>query len=103
MDNLKELAVGKGRLSMAGFAKVRMLPELTYLDLSGAQALRPDNPNGRGAGSIIPEETLKAIAELKELRVLYLGFSPINADGLRMLGALESRTTWAPGMRRDRR
>jgi Leucine-rich repeat (LRR) protein len=89
LDNLKELALGKGHLSMAGFAKVRMLPGLTYLDIGGAQTLRPDNPNGRAAGSMVPEETLKAFTELKELRVLNLGFSQINADGLRMLAALE--------------
>src|SRR5207237_641856 len=31
----------------------------------------------------------KAIAGLRELRVLYLGFSTINADGLRTLSALD--------------
>ncbi len=89
LDNLKELTLGKGHLSMSGFAKVRMLPGLTYLDIGGAQTLRPDNPNGRAAGSMVPEETLKAFTELKDLRVLNLGFSQIDADGLRMLGALE--------------
>jgi Leucine-rich repeat (LRR) protein len=90
LDNLKELALGKGRLSAAGFAKVHMLPGLTYLDISGAQPTPPDSPNGRGGGSTLPEETLKAFTELKALRVLNLGFSQINADGLRMLSSLEN-------------
>jgi internalin A len=87
--NLKELSVGRGRLSNSGLVALRMLPTLTYLDLSGARPTPPDNPGGRGAGSGIPEETLKAIAELKDLRVLYLGFSAITADGLRTLGSLD--------------
>jgi Leucine-rich repeat (LRR) protein len=87
--NLKELSVGRGRLSNLGLVALRMLPTLTYLDLSGARPTPPDNPGGRGAGSGIPEETLKAIAELKDLRVLYLGFSAITKDGLRTLGSLD--------------
>ena len=78
LDNLKELSLGKGHITTAGFAKVRSLPGLTYLDIGGAQTLRPDNPNGRSRGAMMPEETLKAFGELKELRVLNLGFSPIN-------------------------
>ena len=87
--NLKELSLGRGRLSNLGLVTLRMLPALTYLDLSGARPTPPDNPGGRGAGSGIPEETLRAIAELKDLRVLYLGFSAITADGLRTLGSLD--------------
>jgi Leucine-rich repeat (LRR) protein len=87
--NLKELAVGRGRLSNAGLVALRMLPTLIRLDLSGARPTPPDNPGGRGGGASIPEETLKAIAELKDLRVLYLGYSAINADGLRALSVLE--------------
>jgi internalin A len=86
--NLRELSLGKGRLSNSGIAKVRMLPTLTYLDLSGARPAPPDAAN-RGAGSIMPDETLKAIAGLKDLRALYLGFSTINADGLRTLSSLD--------------
>jgi internalin A len=86
--NLKELALGRGRLSNAGLTALRMLPALTLLDLSGARPTPPDSPGGRGRGAGIPEETLKAIAELTELRVLHLGYSAINADGLRVLGSL---------------
>ena len=87
--NLKELALGRGRLSNSGLVALRMLPTLTSLDLSGARPTPPDAPGGRGEGSGIPEETLKAIEELKELRVLYLGFSTITPDGLRTLSSLD--------------
>ena len=86
--NLKELALGRGRLSNSGLVALRMLPTLTLLDLSGARPTPPDNPSGRGGGPGIPEETLKAIAELKDLRTLYLGYSAISADGLRTLASL---------------
>jgi Leucine-rich repeat (LRR) protein len=89
LDNLKELSLGKGHVTTTGFAKVRSLPGLTYLDIGGAQTLRTDNPNGRSQGAMMPEETLKAFAELKALRVLNLGFSQVNVDGLRILSALE--------------
>ena len=48
--NLKELALGRGRLSNAGLVALRMLPTLTYLDLSGARPTPPDAPAGRGGG-----------------------------------------------------
>jgi len=87
--NLKELSLGRGRLSNTGLVALRMLPTLTYLDLSGARPTPPDSPTGRGGSSGIPEETLRALAELKELRVLQLGYSAITADGLRTLGSLD--------------
>jgi internalin A len=87
--NLRELAVGRGRLSNFGLVALRMLPTLTSLDLSGARPTPPDTPTGRGEGSGIPEETLKAIEELKELRTLYLGYSAITPDGLRTLSSLD--------------
>jgi internalin A len=86
--NLKELAVGRGRLSNAGLVALRLLPTLTVLDLSGARPTPPDSPTGRGAGSGMPDETLKAMQELKDLRVLYLGFSDITPAGLRTLSSL---------------
>ena len=88
--NLKELSLGRGRLTNAGLVMLRMLPQLNYLDLSGARPTPPDSPTGRGGGAGIPEATLKALAGLKDLRVLQMGYSAINADGLRTLGALES-------------
>ena len=88
--NLKELAVGRGRLSNSGLVALRMLPDAhpPGPERSAAYASRYARPR-RGEGSGIPEETLKAIAELKELRVLYLGFSTITPDGLRTLSSLD--------------
>ncbi len=87
--NLKELAVGRGRLSNSGLVVLRMLPTLTLLDLSGARPTSPDSPRGGGGGLGIPEETLKAMTGLKDLRMLYLGFSSITPDQLRTLAVLE--------------
>ena len=89
LANLKELSLGRGRLTNTGLAFVRMLPTLTRLDLSGARPTPPDSPGGRGGAAVIPEETLRAIAGLSELRALYLGYSAVNADGLRILAALD--------------
>jgi Leucine-rich repeat (LRR) protein len=88
--NLRELALGRGRLSDSAAEVVRMLPTLIYLDLSGARPVPPDTPRARSAGGAIPESTLRAIAELKDLRTLKLGYSNITAEGLRILGALEN-------------
>ena len=38
----------------------------------------------------MPEETVKAISELKDLRVLNLGYSAVSADDLRILATLEN-------------
>jgi len=88
--NLKELAMGGGgRRGNTGLAVLRMLPTLTHLDLSGARPTPPDMPNRAGAGQGIPEESLRAMAELKDLRVLKLGHSGISGPGLRILSTLE--------------
>lgn len=88
--NLKELSLGRGRLSNAALETVRMFPALTYLDLSGARPEPPDMAGRRrNSGSGIPEESLRAMAELKELRVLKLGYSSIDGPGLRILATLE--------------
>jgi internalin A len=88
--HLKELAIGGGRRSPTALAVLRMLPTLTHLDLSGARPVPPDMPGRQNAGPGIPEESLRAMAELKELRVLKLGHSNITAPGLKILSALEN-------------
>jgi hypothetical protein len=88
--NLKELSLGRGRLSNVALETVRMFPALTWLDLSGARPEPPDMAGRRRASAGgIPEESLQAMAELKELRVLKLGYSGIDAAGLRILATLE--------------
>ncbi|MSV28659.1 MAG: hypothetical protein EXQ52_07935 [Bryobacterales bacterium] len=87
--NLKELAMGGGRRSSGALTVLRMLPTLTHLDLSGARPAPPDMPGRAGAGSGMPEESLRSIAELKDLRVLKLGHQNITPAGLRILASLE--------------
>jgi internalin A len=87
--NLKELSLGRGRLSNASFEVLRMLPTLTYLDLSGARPTPPDMPGRASSGPGIPESALQSIAQLKDLRVLKLGYSAITGQGLRILSSLE--------------
>src|SRR5262249_1335143 len=88
LTNLRELAIGRSRLSDNALAVLRMLPTLTYLDLSGARPTPPDLARRRGEGGSMPESTLRAIAELKELRTLKLGYSSVSGDGLKILSAL---------------
>jgi Leucine-rich repeat (LRR) protein len=87
--NLKELALGRGRLSNASWQMLRMLPTLTHLDLSGERPAPPDMGGRATARESLPEGSLRAIADLKELRVLKLGYSSITADGLRLLASLD--------------
>ena len=87
--NLKELAMGGGRRSGGALQILRLLPGLTHLDLSGARPTPPDMPGRASAGPGMPEESLRAMAELKDLRVLKLGHSNITPPGLRILATLE--------------
>ena len=89
--NLKELSLGRRRESDNEVEVLRLLPTLTYLNLSGpTDAERPDS-NYRRAGDSGPmrADLVRAIAELKDLRVLKLGYSNITSDGLRILGSLQ--------------
>jgi Leucine-rich repeat (LRR) protein len=88
--NLKELSLGRRRESESEVEVLRLLPTLTYLNLGGpSDAERPDSTYRR-AGESGPMRTdlVRAIADLKDLRVLKLGYSNITADGLRILGGL---------------
>jgi internalin A len=89
--NLKELSLGHRRESDNELEMLRLLPTLTSLNLSGpTDAERPDS-NYRKAGDTGPmrQDLVRAIAELKDLRVLKLGYSNITADGLRVLSGLQ--------------
>jgi internalin A len=85
LTHLKHLAVGRARLGDGALAVLRLLSALESLDLSGPGAAQRNRRN-RESGPM-QEALLKAIAELKELRVLKLGHSEVDADGLRILGA----------------
>ncbi|MFN7996576.1 MAG: hypothetical protein U0Q18_23395 [Bryobacteraceae bacterium] len=92
--NLKELSLGRRRESDNEVELLRLLPTLTYLDLSGPpNAERPDtiDVSSHQSGSM-RADLVRAIAELKELRVLRLGHSNIDTDGLRTLRGLPNVT-----------
>lgn len=89
--HLKELTLGHRRESDNEVELLRLLPTLTSLNLSGpSDAERPDS-NYHKAGDAGPmrADLVHAIAELKDLRVLRLGYSNITGDGLRVLGSLQ--------------
>ena len=91
LTSLKELSLGPRRLSDGLLEVLRLLPTLTYLDLSGPRVTdRPDVVFGNrtGESGAMDERKARAIAELKELRVLKLGYSNISADGLKILSSL---------------
>ena len=87
--NLKELSLGRGRLSNSSLEMLRMLPTLTYLDLSGARPAPPDMPGRSTSRQAIPEASLRALAELKDLRVLKLGYASVGPGELQILSALD--------------
>jgi len=89
LTNLKELGIGRSRLSENALEVLRMLPTLTYLDLSGARATPPDLARRRGGAGAMSEGMVRAIAELKDLRTLRLGYSNISGEGLRILSVLD--------------
>jgi internalin A len=91
LTSLKELSLGRRRLGDNLIEVLRLLPTLTYLDLSGPRSAdRPDivfSSRSLELGAM-DERATRAISELKNLRVLKLGYSNISADGLRILGGL---------------
>jgi len=89
--NLKELSLGRRPESDNEVAVLRLLPTLTYLNLSGpGGAERPDATHQRtGESGPMRADLVQAISELKNLRVLKLGYSNITADELRTLNRLE--------------
>jgi Leucine-rich repeat (LRR) protein len=91
--NLKELALGRSRVGESDLGFLRMLPSLTMLDLSGARPTPPDMGNAKrrpAAVPPIPQKTIEALAQLKNLRTLKLGFSGVSATDLKTLSSLES-------------
>jgi internalin A len=86
--NLKELSLGRGRLTNGSLQILKMLPTISYLDLSGARPAPPDMPGRAATRQGIPESALRAIAELKDLKVLKLGYSAVGAEGLHILGTV---------------
>lgn len=89
--NLKELSLGRRRESDNEVELLRLLPTLTHLNLSGPTtgAERPDTTSRRASGSgPMRADLVHAIAELRDLRVLKLGYSGVTTEGLRTMSVL---------------
>lgn len=88
--NLKEFSLGRRAESDREIELLRLLPTLAYLDLSGPTgAERPDSSYRKlHESGPMRAELVRALAEPKDLRVLRLGYSNVNADGLKTLSAL---------------
>jgi Leucine-rich repeat (LRR) protein len=87
LTKLKELSIGRSKLNKNALEVLRLLPTLEYLDLGGPH---PGSGGYRAKpGTPMPEEVPRAISELKQLRVLKLSYSEINAEGLRILDTLD--------------
>ena len=78
LTQLKHLAIGRTRFTEEALGVLRVLTTLESLDLSGPRGLARTQ---RSEGGAIPA----GIAELKELRVLRVGHSPVSAEELRLL------------------
>jgi len=94
LTNLKELALGQGRGSPGDLGFLRVLTTLTSLDIGGAKPTPPDMGGNRKAGRDpappVPENTIKAMAELKELRELRMGYMGVSSANLKALSVLEN-------------
>jgi Leucine-rich repeat (LRR) protein len=87
LTKLRELSIGRSKLNKNALEVLRLLPTLEYLDLGGPH---PGSGGYRAKpGTPMPEEVPRAISELKQLRVLKLSYSEINAEGLRILDTLD--------------
>jgi internalin A len=94
LTNLKELSLGQGRGSAGDLGFLRVLTTLTSLDIGGAKPTPPDMGGSRKTGRApvppLPENTIKAMAELKELRVLRMGYMGVSNADLKALSVLEN-------------
>jgi internalin A len=94
LTNLKELTLGRTRTGEVDLSFLRALPSLTVLDLSGARPLPPDlSLEARKKRPLVPpmrQRDIEALAELRNLRKLKLGFSGISAADLKTLSTLQN-------------
>ena len=94
LTNLKELSLGQGRGSAGDLGFLRVLTTLTSLDIGGAKPTPPDMGGNRKTGRApvppLPENTIKAMAELKQLRVLRMGYMGVSSADLKALSVLEN-------------
>jgi internalin A len=82
--NLKELAIGGLRITEVAFQSVRQISGLERLDVSGGKFIG----GGQRIGITLDDGALQAIASLKELRELKLGYANFPSRGLGILKTL---------------
>jgi hypothetical protein len=85
--HLKHLALGQNRLNDNALEVLRFLQTLESLDLGGPRGVNRNARRERSTGLAAP--LVNAIGELKPLRVLKLGHTPVGAEELRK---------WAPAL-----
>jgi Leucine-rich repeat (LRR) protein len=94
LTSLKELSLGQGRVSAADLGFLRVLTTLTSLDIGGAKPTPPDMGGNRQVrrdpAPPLPENTIKAMAELNELRVLRMGYTGVSSGDLKALSVLQN-------------
>ena len=94
LTNLKELSLGQGRVSAGDLGFLRVLTTLTSLDIGGAKPTPPDMGGNRQTGRAptppLPANTIKAMAELKELRVLRMAYTGVSTADLKALSILQN-------------
>ncbi len=87
LTHLTELSLGRSKLGENALEVLRLMTTLQSLDLGGPHP-GPEGKRETG-GSPLPDSVPRAIATLKELRVLRLDHSHITADGLRVMASLD--------------
>lgn len=83
LTHLKRLSLGRNRLNESALDVLRFLQTLESLDLSGPRGVNRNARRERSTG--LAEQLVRALAELKELRVLKLGHTAVGADEFRKL------------------
>jgi Leucine-rich repeat (LRR) protein len=81
---LKELSIGGLRITEVAFQSIRQIAGLEILDLGGGKF----TGGGQRSGLILDDMVLQAIASLKELRQLEVGYAKFPSRGLAILKTL---------------
>jgi len=84
LTKLKHLALGRARMGDSALSMLRLFNTLESLDLSGARDVQRNQRNNRGGAT--QDALWKVLADMKQLRVLKIAFSDVDADALGRMG-----------------
>lgn len=84
LTNLKHLALGRARMGDSALSMLRLFNTLESLDLSGARDTQRNQRNNRGGAT--QDALWKVLADMKQLRVLKIAYSDVDADALGRMG-----------------